>query len=138
MKEKQREEAIARLSKIPNLHPDVLNSFKKDGTVFYSEQTRLGGILYWISNNEDFVELVKNFEEEYHALVYHAILNFTEFGQMLSLFYVSEHEDEWEFDRIDLDYGTPLVYVINLDAPFCSEFGRIGFAIQGGGLIRTA
>lgn len=59
-------------------------------------------------------------------------------GNVLDLFYVSEYEEEWSLERDDLKDGYSLVYAINLDADWCSEYGSIGFGVCGGGLVRSA
>lgn len=138
--EERKIEAISRLKSL-NLHPSVLKTFEDEDRIFYSEGTQLGGILYWLDNNPEWVEKVKEIEEEYNITCYHVIHNKTSFGELLSLLYVSEHEDEWDFDRADLEPGDlmrPIAYVLNLDIPEYSEFGSIGIREMAGGLIRTA
>ncbi|MBR5355898.1 MAG: hypothetical protein IK121_03145 [Lachnospiraceae bacterium] len=140
MKEKMKKEAEARLSML-DLHPDVLNLFKKEGKLYYSERTPLGGILYWLDNKPDWVKLVKDVEEEMDILVYTATHEYTSFGECLCLLYVSSDEDSWEYDREDLDVKGekyPMAFVLNLSEPAFSEFGSIGIIERGGGLIRTA
>ena len=41
-------------------------------------------------------------------------------------------------DREDIEQGRSLAYVLNLDDALCSEYGSIGLAVSGGGLVRTA
>ena len=79
-----------------------------------------------------------SFEEEYNAVVYHVIHSHTNFGELLSLLYVSEHEEEWEYDREDLEEGIAVAYVENLTYWDCSEMGSIGIEPRNGGLARTA
>lgn len=138
----QKAEALKRMGMI-DFHPDVPKQFEKDGTVFYSERTPLGGILYWISNEPEWEKLVKEFEEQYGALVYHATHEHTAFGECLDLLYVSKHEDEWYMDIQDLECKrkgefNQCVYVLNLTEPAFSEFGTISLKEAAGGLIRTA
>ena len=93
-------------------------------------------MLYWLDSDQQ--AIVDEFEQEHNALVYHVIHNFTEFGELYALLYVSAHEDEWGYDQDDLKCGFPLAYVKNVDDDFCSEFGSIGIKPQYGGLVRTA
>ena len=81
--------------------------------------------------------MVKRFEEKYNAVVYHVIHNYTEFGELYSLLYVSQHENEWDYDKDDIRDNIALCYVVNKDEENFSEFGSIGIKPQFGGVIRT-
>jgi hypothetical protein len=126
-------EAIKRM-KLMKLMPEIIEQFEQDNVVHYSETM---GILYWLPNKPKWVEKVKEFEEKYKCLVYHAEYSRTEIGDLLTLFYVSDHKDEWERDRQDLVDQNPLVYVWNMECPFSSEFGCITFKSINGGVKRT-
>ena len=132
MKIKQKQEAIERM-KLLNLHGNVIKEFEKEGIVNLSEN---GGLLYWLNSEQQ--TIVNEFEQKHNALVYHVIHTLTEFGEMYALLYVSEYEDEWSYDKDDIQCGYPLAYVKNVDDDFCSEFGSIGIKPQYGGLVRTA
>ena len=131
-KEQQKQEAIERM-KMLKLSPNIIKEFEKENTLNLSEK---GGILYWLDSDQQ--AIVDEFETEHDALVYHVIHNFTEFGGLYSLLYVSKHEEEWETDREDLKDGYAFVYVKNVDDNWCSEFGSICIKPQYGGLVRTA
>ena len=128
----QKQEALARMRTL-KLHENVIREFEKDDIINQSEH---GGILFWLDDNQK--ALVERFEKEYNAVVYHVIHSYTEFGELLAYLYVSQHEDEWGYDRDDLRQGTPIAYVENLDDSSLSEFGGIGIKSQFGGLCRTA
>ena len=130
-------EAVNRMRKL-GLYNQVINEFKNDQVVEYSEPTKLGGILYWVSNNPEWEQEIMKFESEYNGLVYHVIHSYTEFGELLNLLYVSDYEDEWEMENDDIEDGYVFSYVVNLDNPMFSEFGTIGVREAAGGLIRTA
>lgn len=130
--EKKKQEAIERMKTL-NLYPNIIKEFEKENIVNMSEN---GGFLYWLTDEQK--EIVSDFEAEYDALVYHVIHNFTELGEMLTIFYVSDDEEEWEYDRADLKDGYACAYVKNLTDDMCSEFGSICFRQQYGGLVRTA
>lgn len=135
--EKKLNEAINRMKKL-NLLPEIIKEFKKDqDLVQYSEPTPLGGILYWIRNNPEWMEAVQEFEGKHNALVYHAVHSYTEFGELLSLLFVSDYEEEWEYDNEDLDDGYVMTYTLNLDDPIFSEFGTIAVKSAAGGLMRV-
>jgi hypothetical protein len=137
LRSRQQVEAVARL-KLLNVSRSVIRDFL-GGIVHYSErQNKLfDGILYWISNEEQYVTIVNNFEKENGALVYHAQLTHTELGSLLSIFYVSKTESEWEADKEDIKNGQAVVYVVNLDDEYLSEFGTIGISPKNGGVSRT-
>ena len=63
------------LSKKYNLNPIILEDYKKDGTIYYSEDIILGkkARIEKLSTNTYYLEIIKKFEEENNAIVYHAI-----------------------------------------------------------------
>lgn len=138
----QKKEAEKRI-RLLGVMPEVIKAFSlpddKPHRLYYSERGNktFPAILYWIDNDEKYVKIVKDFEEEYNALVYHAQLTHFEFGRCLSLFYVSDCEEEWEYDIEDLENKQAVVYTVNLDEPDMSEFGSIGFKPVMGGVERT-
>ena len=131
-KEQKKQEALERM-KLLSLYPNIIREFEKDGIVNMSEN---GGYLYWLDDEQR--EYVSDFEEEYNALVYHVIHNYTEVGEMLTFLFVSDYKEEWEMDREDLQSGIICAYVKNLSVDWCSEFGSVGIKPQYGGLLRTA
>lgn len=141
LKELQKQEAIKRLEVLEhnyNLHPNVLNEFKKDGKIYYSEYLNKyqRGILYWLSCEQKYVDAVKAIEDKYNIFVYHLILNHTELGDWLSMLFVATDPDVWQADRDDLKSGNVMAYVetFNDDA----EFGYIQIVGTNGGLDRVA
>ena len=132
-REKKKSEAIRRM-KLLEIFPDAIRQFEKDDIVMVSEPP-LGG-LYWLE--EDDKERVRKFEEETNGLVYLVARSFTEIGVLDSMFYVSDWDEEWEIENMDLSEGYSFVYVYNHDTPEFSELGSIGFEKRNGGLIRTA
>ena len=131
-KERQKQEAIERM-KLLELYPNIIKEFEKDGILNMSESE---GFLYWLNSDEQ--AIVDDFENKHNALVYHVIHNYTEFGELYSLLYISENENEWGYDKDDLKNGIALAYVKNVNTDWCSEFGSISIKPQFGGLIRTA
>ena len=129
--ERKKQEALERM-KMLNLFENAIKEFQQGNKVNMSEC----GFLYWL--DDDQTKMVSEFETEHDALVYHVIHNYTEFGELLTFFYVSDHEEEWEYDRADLKDGYACDYVKNLDEDAFSEFGSVAFKEQFGGLVRTA
>ena len=132
MKAKQRTEALKRMELL-KLHENVIDDFKE---IALLNQSELGGILYWVEGEME--KNIREWEEKTGNLVYHVIHDYTEFGELLSLLYVSTYEDEWETDREDIQDGYALAYVMNLTDDWCSEYGSIGIRPQWGGVVRTA
>ena len=132
MKAKQRTEALKRMELL-KLHENVIDDFKE---IALLNQSELGGILYWVEGEME--KKIREWEEKTGNLVYHVIHDYTEFGELLSLLYVSTYEDEWESDREDIQNGYALAYVMNLTDDWCSEYGSIGIRPQWGGVVRTA
>ncbi|MBF0015394.1 hypothetical protein HAX42_14385 [Enterococcus casseliflavus] len=130
-KQRYKKEAIKRMKAL-GIIDDTIQQFEQADLVSYS----LRGGNYWLDNS--FKQLVAEFEEKHDYLVYYAILSYTAIGKMLSLFYVSNREEEWSGDWKELNEGFQMSYVFNLDIPEYSEFGLIGFKPIVGGLIRTA
>lgn len=130
-KQQYKKEAIKRMKAL-GIIDDTIQQFEQADLVSYS----LRGGNYWLDNS--FKQLVAEFEEKHDYLVYYAILSYTAIGKMLSLFYVSNREEEWSGDWKELNEGFQMSYVFNLDIPEYSEFGLIGFKPIFDGLIRTA
>lgn len=138
-KEKQKQEALKRM-KVLNLMPQVINDFKNNGKLYYSErQNRVfNAVLYWVDNDERFTKIVKDFEKKSNNLVYHCQLTHLEFGDCLSLLFVSANENDWETENELLQQGIAFAWVENLDDEWCSEMGSIGIKPSMGGIVRTA
>lgn len=134
----KKQEALKRM-KVLRLSKNVIDDFDKKGKVYYSErQSKIfDGILYWLDNKSEYVKLVEEFERKYDALVYHCQLVHTSFGDLLSMLYVSNNEEEWEYDMSLLKGGEAYAMVANLDDRRISEIGMIGIVPKNGGVSRT-
>lgn len=124
-------EAVKRM-KILKMMEQPIKEFKEEGVLNLSEA---GGLLYWLDDKQK--KIVADFEEEFGGLVYHVIRSMTNFGEMLSLMYVSKYTEEWELDIEDLKEGMCVAYVVNVTMPDCSEAGTIGVQPSIGGVRRT-
>lgn len=130
--EAKKAEAVRRMKKI-GIFSDTVRQFEKQDIL--SESQPPLGACFWVEGEQ--LERVKEFEKEYNALVYHIIHCYTTMGEMESYLYVSDYEEEWEMDDMDLDDGYAMTYTVNIDAPDCSEFGSIAFRLSpAAGLIR--
>ena len=139
LKEKQKAEALQRMRML-QLMPQVIKDFEKNNKVYYSERQNafFNAILYWLDNDERYVKIINEFEKKHNCLVYHCQLTHMEFGDLLSLLYVSENEEEWEQDKQDLREGYAFSYVANIGCECYNDFGTIGIRPSQGGILRTA
>ena len=128
--EMMKAEAIRRM-KLLKLHQNAIKEFEAEDKLNLSR----GGFLYWLNDVQK--KMIADFEKKTSCIAYHCIESNTSFGRLLSVLYVSSHQEEWEDDVLDLKEGYPMAYVFNLDDDICSEFGSIGIRSRFGGLIRT-
>ena len=130
----QKAEAIGRMVLLGISH-EIIKQFEESNIVYASEQPF--GKFYPI-NSDDAIH-VKQFEEDFGALVYAVVRTATTIGYLDSYLYVSKYQHEWEKDRLDLmspDNGL-FAYVYNRDDPDFSEIGSIGIHKEpNGGLLR--
>lgn len=132
--EQKKVEALERMKKV-GYWGNAREVFRRSGKVLVNEPPF--GAVYEME--PELEETVKKFEAEHNALVYAVVRSFTSFGKMDSLLYVGDDEEEWEYDRADLDDKIAFSYTINYDMPDCSEFGSIGFQMgAGAGYVRVA
>lgn len=130
-KAKQKIEAVLRMVYL-NMFPNAIADFVNDDIVNKSETI---GILYWFNDKEN--ELKNKLEEEWNAVIFHAICGNYNIGKCMDFLYVSSQEDEWEMDRTGLKEG----YAISMCHNFSyaeTELGEIGIMPSFGGLRRTA
>lgn len=136
-REVKKAEAVKRMRML-GISNNTIGQFERDDVVMVSEPNDVGfgafGALYWLDDDDQ--KMVAEFEAENNALVYMVVRSFTNFGKMDALLYVSDYKDEWEMDNEDVQYMTPMSYVVNHDYPYCSEFGSISVVSAGGGLVR--
>ena len=142
LRNKQKQETIKRLKILEKeylVHKNVLKEFKQNETIYYSESFGgfCNGILYWLRNQKEFVDKVKEIEKDHNIFVYHCILNHTTIGDMLSMLYVSSESDYWQDEQEQLkNDGYAEAYGWNLSFEMESEFGTIGINGVNGGLER--
>ena len=139
LKQRQKVEAIKRM-KMLQIMNSVIDDFKKNDKVYYSERQNsfFNATLYWLDNNPEWVNMVKEFEKKWKTLVYHAQLTHTEVGDILSLFYVGKDEDTWEQDKDDIEKHLVFAKCVNLDNEYFSEYSYIGVRPSMGGVVRTS
>ncbi len=139
IKKKQKELACKCLRHFDMLEP-VLKDFESEEKVYYSERQNkvFDGILFWMSNHPEWVDKIRQLEEKYNILVYHAYLYHTAYGAVLDCLYVPAEEEEWEYVLDNIKDGIANVYAIDFDEPFFSEFGLGQYAPCNGGITKIA
>ena len=128
--EAMKAEALERM-KLLKLDRRPVREFREERTLNLTEQF---GSLFWL--NEEQEKLVRDWERKTGYLVYRVIHTCMEFGDTLSLLYVSTFQEEWAQDRRNIRDGEALAYVMNLDDDACSEYGYIGIRPMFGVVIR--
>lgn len=132
-KEEKKQEAIRRLHVLAdrfNLGAKLENYFNQD-RLYYSYGYSMDTIHY----DESYAESVKEFEEQYQCLVYHAIETGTQFGKMLSFLYVSDNRANWPAEEVAGDTIMSYTYIIE-DGWDEGEFGDIRLGSPMGYLMR--
>ena len=139
---RRKEEALRRLEQLTKafeLNGEILNQLK-EGAISYCfpvsvDGMELVGMIGVKCFDQKWREEIEKFEREYDTFVYIALANKTPCGEMLSMLYVSSHEETWEWERPTADYAT--AYVYNFDMKD-GEFGDIFLTSNNGALIRKA
>ena len=134
-REEKKIEAIKRM-KMLGIEEGIIKGFETEDLVAQS----IAGMLYYIdeSTENDLMAKVKEFENEYDAVVYSVITTNTNFGLLYSFLYVSNEKEEWDYDIEDLKDNYAMSYVYNASEPMFSEFGTIAVRERFGGLVRVA
>ena len=71
---------------------------------------------------EEHKSAIADFENRFNALVYYVMFDHSvDFGDTISLLYVSNRQEEWEYERKYLKEGHPFAYIVNLANPVLSE-----------------
>lgn len=130
-KENKKKEALQRMKAL-GIYSESIKQFER-GMVSYSEPPM--GANYWLDDEQK--AIIKEFEEEYDALVYFGMRSYTEFGKLDSFLYISDDEEEWFMDNADIQEGYAVAYVYNHDVPEYSEIGSIAVRERFGGLVRV-
>ena len=132
-RENKKVEAIKRMQALGLFKP-CIKAFQKYDEI---QLTEPNGGLYEFSDNEALNAKIKEFEEEYNALVYHVIHTYTQFGELYNFLYVSDYEEEWDMDIADIADNYAVAYVWNKTDEWMSEIGGIAVRELFGGLVRV-
>ena len=127
----QKQQAIKSME-VLDIYKPYIKAFKDKGVITLFEN--YGG--FYIEESE-LLTKIKEFEQEYDAVVYAVTHEFTNFGELYDFLYVSKYEEEWEMQFEDLQVGYASAYVWNKSDEWCSEFGSIAVRSFGGGIKRV-
>lgn len=132
LREKQKAEALKRMRLI-GLREDFVDLFEKDSKVNICTFQET-----FPEPTEKDAEMIRQFEQEYDALVYLILRVHTIKGDLDSLLYVGRYTEEWPMHLADLEAGCPLSYTVNHYDEELSEFGSIQIAkTDQGAIIRV-
>ena len=127
--------AVKYLRTLEVYEPYVVG-FEKLGDVCWFEAQGAG---YWAYQNDELMKKIKEIEKKYDILVYAITHEYTEFGEMYSMLYVSEEDESGYYEPHKTAENEYIVdaYVWNVDNSEFSEFGSIAVHSQFGGLKRV-
>ena len=132
---KMKEEAIKRLQilKVMDVVPQYL---QKEDKLYYSERinSAFPAILYWLDNQPDWVDRIRQLESKYNIFIYHVVNYHASYGNILDCLYIGDDEYTWEEERMELYDGYTPIYAINLDIDEYSEFGYGQYCEKHGGV----
>ncbi|MBO5389998.1 MAG: hypothetical protein J6A59_18025 [Lachnospiraceae bacterium] len=129
----KKEEALRRLRALAEtfeLGPELENYFRED-KLYYS----CGFYMNEIDNHPVYAELVKRFEREHNALVYHVIRTREDEGVMLSMLFVGDDEEKWNTEVLDED--DIIAFATYVDGGDYEYMGWIKMATPMGYLTRV-
>lgn len=131
-------EALKRM-KVLGLDDSLISEFNDDDTVYQS--VRLNRVLDAVLQlpDEETRQMIHDFENTNHCVVYHCQKTNTEVGVLYSLLFVSDDSDMWDSELSkEGDTYYAYAFVKNLSEPSFSEFGDIGVKPSMGGITRVA
>lgn len=135
------QELVSKASEIMQelgIYKPYIKEWEKDQTITMYE--RYGG--YYIGKYEQYPELlskIREVEQQYGLMVYAVTHEYTSFGELYDLMYLSKNKEDAYYNKVDAagnnSWYVP-AYVLNISAEECSEFGDIIISALGGGLNR--
>ena len=132
-------ERLKILEKQFHLHTNCRKEFETEDKLYYAERTKLGGILYWVDNDKELMNKVKEFEKDNKVKVYFCLVSYTNFGKLFDMLYVYKDDEEyWQEERDMLKKGIAMSNCQNLTDEYMNDFGNIQIMGMSGGIIRVA
>lgn len=145
IKKKMKAEADRRIQMLEEMNIwDAVSDFWKDGTVCFTKVAVIPlfskieevGVVFAFEESIRLKKIKEQYESNTGCLVYHRIDTKTDTGEILSLFFVSSDEKQWEAERADLRNGNPTAYCYHIASGF-GEVRTIRTKMARGGLIQV-
>lgn len=143
---KQVEEAKKRINLLveQGMRTDLnLISMLENGEICFCQPMNLMGnivgVIIPLSKNSDLLKITKDFVKKYNNKLFpYLVLSMnTQYGQVVTILYVSGNEDEWEYDKTEMNNKQVCAYSLFVEDQE-DEIGYIGYDIFEGGPIRTS
>jgi hypothetical protein len=131
-KQSQKQKAVEFMKALDIYEPYIKGFRESDKVCFYEN---FGG--YWVEQESEIYEKMKEIEAKYHCLVYAITHEFTDFGELYDFLIVTDYPEEW--DDLLFSEGnrhSAFAYVWNKTDNDCSEFGSVLVQSFGGGIRR--
>lgn len=132
MRNTMKAEAVKYMG-ILKLDKRCIQAFKAKKQSVWMSSGPFGGLY---EADEKLKNMIKDVETEHDIIVYHVVDGFVMGMHCYSMLCVRKYPEEYEMNEEDLKDGYAFSYVLNVDAPDCSEFGTICVKPTFGGLRR--
>lgn len=132
MRNTMKAEAVKYMD-ILKLDKRCIQAFKAKKQSVWMSSGPFGGLY---EADEKLKNMIKDVETEHDIIVYHVVDGFVMGMRCYSMLCVCKYPEEYEMNEEDLKDGYAFSYVLNVDAPDCSEFGTICVKPTFGGLRR--
>lgn len=132
MRNTMKAEAVKYMD-ILKLDKRCIQAFKAKKQSVWMSSGPFGGLY---EADEKLKNMIKDVETEHDIIVYHVVDGFVMGMHCYSMLCVCKYPEEYEMNEEDLKDGYAFSYVLNVDAPDCSEFGTICVKPTFGGLRR--
>jgi len=132
MRNTMKAEAVKYMD-ILKLDKRCIQAFKAKKQSVWMSSGPFGGLY---EADDKLKNMIKDVETEHDIIVYHVVDGFVMGMHCYSMLCVCKYPEEYEMNEEDLKDGYAFSYVLNVDAPDCSEFGTICVKPTFGGLRR--
>ena len=132
MRNTMKAEAVKYMG-ILKLDKRCIQAFKAKKQSVWMSSGPFGGLY---EADDKLKNMIKDVEIEHDIIVYHVVDGFVMGMHCYSMLCVCKYPEEYEMNEEDLKDGYAFSYVLNVDAPDCSEFGTICVKPIFGGLRR--
>lgn len=133
-REIKKQKAIELMQKL-DIYKPYIQGFKTNNAICFFEN--YGG--FWAYQEPELIKKIKEFEEEFDALVFAVTHEYLEFGECYDFLFIPDCEEDWEdilFGNLGENKYYAWAYVWNKTYNEHSESGTIGIQAFGGGIKR--